>query len=240
MLPGGEVVPLTPAYRHALKEKMHELAVRPLRCLAFALKEGEELGELAHFKQVGDRAVLYVGPGNLGAGDWTLCAVTCALSHRHVRALPLSRRMCLYTCLHARRAMTPPPTRACVTTTTLLTLRATSPLWDWLASRYTVCVWLALSHHCSAVCTPLLPALPGHNLTGNNAVRHDACTHNHQDPARPEVATAMLSCQGAGVRVIVMTGDSKETAVAIARDVNIFGRVSRRRRRRCWRGHAVV
>jgi P-type Ca2+ transporter type 2C len=39
------------------------------------------------------------------------------------------------------------------------------------------------------------------------------------------VAVAMLQCQKAGVRVIVMTGDSKETAVAIARDVNIFGRV---------------
>lgn len=46
-----------------------------------------------------------------------------------------------------------------------------------------------------------------------------------QDPARPEVATAMLQCQAAGVRVIVMTGDSRETAVAIARDVNIFRRV---------------
>lgn len=33
----------------------------------------------------------------------------------------------------------------------------------------------------------------------------------------------MKLCQGAGVRVMVITGDSKDTATAIARDVNIFG-----------------
>ncbi|CAN0464821.1 unnamed protein product, partial [Hapterophycus canaliculatus] len=44
-----------------------------------------------------------------------------------------------------------------------------------------------------------------------------------QDPARPEVADAMVLCQNAGVRVMVITGDSKDTAAAIARDVNIFG-----------------
>ncbi|CAM9628969.1 unnamed protein product [Scytosiphon promiscuus] len=44
-----------------------------------------------------------------------------------------------------------------------------------------------------------------------------------KDPARPEVADAMVLCQNAGVRVMVITGDSKDTAAAIARDVNIFG-----------------
>ncbi len=43
------------------------------------------------------------------------------------------------------------------------------------------------------------------------------------DPARPEVPQAMLKCQEAGVRVVCITGDSKDTAVAIARQVNIFG-----------------
>lgn len=33
----------------------------------------------------------------------------------------------------------------------------------------------------------------------------------------------MKLCQDAGVRVMVITGDSKDTATAIARDVNIFG-----------------
>ncbi|CAN0393358.1 unnamed protein product, partial [Discosporangium mesarthrocarpum] len=45
-----------------------------------------------------------------------------------------------------------------------------------------------------------------------------------KDPARPEVADAMVKCQEAGVRVIVITGDSRDTAIAIARDVNIFGK----------------
>ena len=44
-----------------------------------------------------------------------------------------------------------------------------------------------------------------------------------KDPARPEVAQAILRCRDAGVRVMMMTGDSKETAIAIAREVNIFG-----------------
>ncbi len=43
------------------------------------------------------------------------------------------------------------------------------------------------------------------------------------DPARPEVPQAMVKCQEAGVRVVCITGDSKDTAVAIARQVNIFG-----------------
>lgn len=45
---------------------------------------------------------------------------------------------------------------------------------------------------------------------------------DNQDPARPEVAEAMKQCQEAGVRVIVITGDSRDTAVAIAKDVHIF------------------
>lgn len=43
-----------------------------------------------------------------------------------------------------------------------------------------------------------------------------------KDPARPEVADSILKCRKAGIRVMMMTGDSKETAVAIARDVNIL------------------
>ena len=43
-----------------------------------------------------------------------------------------------------------------------------------------------------------------------------------KDPARPEAAEAIRKCKTAGVRVMMMTGDSKETAVAIAKDVNIF------------------
>eukprot|EP00638_Chattonella_subsalsa_P008993 CAMPEP_0117769178 /NCGR_PEP_ID=MMETSP0947-20121206/22864_1 /TAXON_ID=44440 /ORGANISM="Chattonella subsalsa, Strain CCMP2191" /LENGTH=1124 /DNA_ID=CAMNT_0005593597 /DNA_START=59 /DNA_END=3434 /DNA_ORIENTATION=- len=44
-----------------------------------------------------------------------------------------------------------------------------------------------------------------------------------KDPARPEVAESINICTRAGIRVIVITGDSKDTAIAIARDCNIFG-----------------
>lgn len=43
-----------------------------------------------------------------------------------------------------------------------------------------------------------------------------------KDPARPEAAAAITKCKEAGVRIMMMTGDSKETAISIAKDVNIF------------------
>ena len=43
-----------------------------------------------------------------------------------------------------------------------------------------------------------------------------------KDPARPEVADSIQSCTEAGIRVIMITGDAKDTAIAIAKDVNIF------------------
>lgn len=43
-----------------------------------------------------------------------------------------------------------------------------------------------------------------------------------KDPARPEVADSINQCTRAGIRVLMITGDAKDTAVAIARDVNIF------------------
>jgi len=43
-----------------------------------------------------------------------------------------------------------------------------------------------------------------------------------QDPARPEVAPAIDACRQAGIRIIMITGDAKDTAVAIARDVGIL------------------
>ena len=43
-----------------------------------------------------------------------------------------------------------------------------------------------------------------------------------RDPARPEVADSIAQCRKAGVRVVMITGDSAQTAAAIARDVNIL------------------
>ena len=43
-----------------------------------------------------------------------------------------------------------------------------------------------------------------------------------KDPARPEVAESINKCHDAGIRVIMITGDARDTAMAIARDVNIL------------------
>ena len=43
-----------------------------------------------------------------------------------------------------------------------------------------------------------------------------------KDPARLEAADAIKTCHQAGIRVIMITGDSKETAVSIAKELNIF------------------
>jgi Ca2+-transporting ATPase len=43
-----------------------------------------------------------------------------------------------------------------------------------------------------------------------------------KDPARPEVADSIKLCTKAGIRVIMITGDARDTAIAIAKDVNIF------------------
>jgi len=43
-----------------------------------------------------------------------------------------------------------------------------------------------------------------------------------QDPVREEVKPAIAKCQTAGIRVIMITGDSQETATAIARQLNII------------------
>jgi Ca2+-transporting ATPase len=43
-----------------------------------------------------------------------------------------------------------------------------------------------------------------------------------KDPARPEVADSINRCHNAGIRVIMITGDARDTAIAIARDVNIL------------------
>lgn len=43
-----------------------------------------------------------------------------------------------------------------------------------------------------------------------------------KDPPRPGVSESIDECKRAGIRVIMITGDAKATAVAIAKDVHIF------------------
>jgi len=42
-----------------------------------------------------------------------------------------------------------------------------------------------------------------------------------EDPPRPEVQDALVKCHGAGIRVIMITGDGSRTAVAIAREIGL-------------------
>ena len=46
------------------------------------------------------------------------------------------------------------------------------------------------------------------------------------DPCRPEVKPAIMECRSAGIRPIMITGDHKDTAVAIAKDLGIISDAS--------------
>ena len=43
-----------------------------------------------------------------------------------------------------------------------------------------------------------------------------------KDPCREEVKPSIQACKTAGISVIMITGDAKETAISIARELNIL------------------
>ena len=61
---------------------------------------------------------------------------------------------------------------------------------------------------------PAQPAAPYGDLTLLGLV-------GLQDPPRPDVEEAIVACQGAGIRVIMVTGDHAVTAASIARSVSL-------------------
>ncbi len=56
-------------------------------------------------------------------------------------------------------------------------------------------------------------------------LEHDLCyigLSGMIDPVRPEVKAAIEECKGAGIRAVMITGDHKDTAVAIAKELGIL------------------
>lgn len=70
----------------------------------------------------------------------------------------------------------------------------------------------------------LLDRLP--DAYGASSLEHDLIflgLAGMKDPIRPEVKAAVEACRTAGIRTVMITGDHKDTAVAIAQELGIMG-----------------
>jgi len=100
-----------------------------------------------------------------------------------------------------------------------------------MAARPLRCLAMAICENVGNLATYDGPSHPSHKLLQDpayfiklesNMVFVGLC--GIKDPARPEVAPAIAACTTAGIRVIMITGDTKPTAEAIAKEIGIFGK----------------
>lgn len=100
---------------------------------------------------------------------------------------------------------------------------------DLMSSKALRCLALAYTEECGELGTYTGPEHPAHTLLTEYA-NFDKFERRlvflgvvgMRDPPRPEVAGSIALCKQAGIKVYMITGDNKQTAEAIGRNIGIF------------------